>query len=52
MSAPMIDPVNVTPAFFSNIGIRERLVEKTDLFEVLGDFCQIIHLKLGMLYYY
>jgi uncharacterized protein (AIM24 family) len=42
-----IEPVPVVPTFFVNIGVTERIIEQNDLFQVLGDFCQIVHLKLA-----
>jgi len=37
----------VQPTFFTNLGITERVVERSDQFQILGDFCQIVHVKLA-----
>lgn len=43
----IIEPVPVVPSFFVNIGVTERVIENNDLFQILGDFCQVAHLKLA-----
>ena len=34
------------PAFYARLGISERVIEQSDKFQILGDFCQVVHLKL------
>lgn len=46
MSALATADKGVVPDFFANLGIVERPVEKNDQFQILGDFCQIVHMKL------
>lgn len=42
-----IQPATVQPSFFKALGLVERQIEKSDEFQILGDFCQIVHLKLA-----
>jgi hypothetical protein len=36
----------VVPSFMANVAIERPLIRDSPEFQILGDFCQVLHLKL------